>query len=1131
MKRTTLFLAMLFLIGALAPHHEPLRADDESASDFKLRPFNEHLEWDEAALLVRKALKGDRQARAQIEKGGLAYVPLIDKAGSDVAMVWSHIILAGHLDWISAMQSWERALFRPDATVTPVLYAKLKPRFRDAGPQLARAIIHAWRLGDAETLTKLLALEPESKWVKAARGYMAQGLTEKEAIALMLPVFDEVTKAEERRILVRRDFLEEENQDVRVTSSTGRELEVSAFLRADGLPDLREVPVEWVPTGLAERIGALAFQSRDKAFIKEVEGNVAAFCGADFEKQRRYVAFVETAFEGTVPKPLELELFDSYALDSSGPLLGVWARRIAAQGWPVECALAAITAFNNSPDLEVEQRACLRQCFSYPDRTSGILAARAVLAMRDDRLDGYRSVAQALIETKGWERYAQLYREALSKSGIELLGAVAAHMADPVKNAAPTGNRVLGLTVAQRAALLQPFVHADENSAHGGALGVYWLNRSRFLEGRGAVIAAAQCLAAAIVEAAAFSGRDFANANTLAWPEFVKRHLDNACLAPVLEQLNKSYPRFSTILKAEAELERDSKRKPEERIYYDLQKADSDGAPLSDEQLRLLFADLSRSGAGQGVQIAAVHYWKRNDKLRWLQNEKRAQLVSPTNLPVCANMAGLGEGLGYNRSGNYELRTQAALQMALIYPVNGLSMNIAAMLLSTMGTPCVAAGAMFELASRRALDRYAPVNKQTQLGFLFNVSVAVNHWLVALTSAWCDDIAEGWKPTIVKTLLATRWVNMTWDWFGLIADVSLRPEFVRRCGNYLLTRYSADDVNNLLNLSLGYARIYPKSALLLIQRSEELGVNAYGRFVGSQTYIRAKAHLGEVDEAFARYRELRDADVGYPPYLDRHLLAGLTEGNRYQRIGEALTMLDEYEQDFKRAAIAYLHRRCRMAVGKYDELLEIPPPESNANLIDVGSAGEYSALFHEARAWLDKGDFATLAKRAEPFMKWKPAVSIGVYLDAYLLAGIAEKELNSGELTVTASGNLTWLSSNAADRFGQAGPLLDAQAIDVLVGRRKWSELQQTGGYWFWHGSRYPERPSMENGNGFLSEAECEARDPFIRGVLAYLSNRKDKAREYLQACVAKDQRCSHEYHVAQWLLEKRLAPPPAEKK
>jgi len=45
------------------------------------------------------------------------------------------------------------------------------------------------------------------------------------------------------------------------------------------------------------------------------------------------------------------------------------------------------------------------------------------------------------------------------------------------------------------------------------------------------------------------------------------------------------------------------------------------------------------------------------------------------------------------------------------------------------------------------------------------------------------------------------------------------------------------------------------------------------------------------------------------------------------------------------------------------------------------------------------------------------------------------------------------------------------------------------------------------------------ARDPFIRGVLAWLAGDDNAAREQFEACVKADQRNAHEYHVAKWLL------------
>ena len=161
--KTLLALLLLLICTSLVPARGmPLRADEkESAEDaFKRRPFNEHIEWDEAGVQVGRALRGDAKARAEINKGGLSYVPLILGSRAEGAVALAFSLHSAHKDWVEEMQRWERLLLRTDASRVLEEYARLKPRFENPDAQLARAIIMAWRLGDMASARALIALAP-----------------------------------------------------------------------------------------------------------------------------------------------------------------------------------------------------------------------------------------------------------------------------------------------------------------------------------------------------------------------------------------------------------------------------------------------------------------------------------------------------------------------------------------------------------------------------------------------------------------------------------------------------------------------------------------------------------------------------------------------------------------------------------------------------------------------------------------------------------------------------------------------------------------------------------------------------------------------------------------------------------
>jgi hypothetical protein len=171
-------------------------------------------------------------------------------------------------------------------------------------------------------------------------------------------------------------------------------------------------------------------------------------------------------------------------------------------------------------------------------------------------------------------------------------------------------------------------------------------------------------------------------------------------------------------------------------------------------------------------------------------------------------------------------------------------------------------------------------------------------------------------------------------------------------------------------------------------------------------------------------------------------------------------------------------------------------------------------VFHEARRLLDAGDFQELERRASSATARAYDRGLGELVDAVLLQALASKEAKIGNPVIDRVGYYS---------MSPLEDVLDCQVIEVLAGMRKREKLDNPGGTRYWQGARFGDRHGLKHGAGYATAAEIDARDHFIRGVLAYLADDKAQARVLLRKCTKADQRCSHEYHVAEWLLEKRL--------
>lgn len=1132
MKRLLFAFALLMLLGSLRPANTAVRADDDEKAReaFKLRPFNDHLAWDDAKVLVGRALKGDADARAEIEKGGLSYVTLILQSPAAGSVAWGYSLLDKHKDWFEDMQRWERVLLRNDAKAVLEKYKKLKPRFENAEHQLARAIVMAWRIGDADSTRSLIEISPESKFVKAARAYGCIDMDARTAAELMLPVSQDLRDAHARAIEVVPSYWDEE---LRGQRSNSNEVVVGwqrRLFELDGIEYLRTIPREWDAGGFVERLGALVAQVADPKFSELMAGRYATYCGRDYLTDPRYHVFLCAAGMADA-KTARSPSITGTASRSMGPVLWAWASALDGRGMELERALCAISGLYGNPDLRAARDRCLDQCLAYPDTQTGLLAMRAVLALRDGRLDGVVSVARALVLNKHWALHRSSFCKALEATKEPRLIEVAKQMNGNSTEFAPVDFSVkLDLSLEQRAALLQPFVHEDENAAHGGVLGVYYLNRAVFLEAGGTIHAAAEYFAAAACEAARVNKRNSSNVNSIFWTDFVARRYGPDDEPRLFERLKAAYPGLPAIIEAETRLSENTAASQTERAFYIARDTVLAGKTAPQAVLSELQSNLSRGG-GMGLSLVAWSGLAAADFSTWQKQMARADRTSPLDLDVAYHIGPGVERFGWYNGAQWEGPARSALRMVLVQPDHANSISRAGHVLAVQGSPSVVVSALFASTSRRSVPRFTPSQGFGRAHLFRGAYFEAVGWFKETMRAWGDQVPNANTKQCMDMLYFLNWQSGSTDTLWYISDAALRPAFMQRSLKGVMATYNNGDVNNLLNFSLAIARHDPATALQLIQRSEDLGVNDYGHFVGSQAYIRSKASQGDFVDALARYREMRGEDVGRPTFLDRYLLMGLTEGNQYAHVEKALEAMVDYEWDTRDAEFNFVLRRALMATGRYSDVTKAVLPKSDRRNFPFNHCSEYSAAFHEAPGLLAEGKFDLLAQRAEAFIQTRNLGCIGVCLDAAILRALALKEKGDAVIKPDDKGCFHMLDEGFSDYWIGVDALLDTAVLEVLQGKRAPDSLPEPDTRLFWHGSRYAERPSINNGTGFLSEAECEARDPFIRGVLAYLSNRKDKALEYLQACVAKDQRCSHEYHVAQWLLEKRLAPPPAEKK
>jgi hypothetical protein len=336
------------------------------------------------------------------------------------------------------------------------------------------------------------------------------------------------------------------------------------------------------------------------------------------------------------------------------------------------------------------------------------------------------------------------------------------------------------------------------------------------------------------------------------------------------------------------------------------------------------------------------------------------------------------------------------------------------------------------------------------------------------------------------------------------------------CMRTLENQYNLNDVSVLLDLARHMWKIAPERSIEFVEKADQIGVSRYGRFVGTQTMCAAHGLLGKMKDCWDRYDDMRAGRVGVPRYLDNFMLGGMTYGNNYAEIPKAIEKISHYGVLKEDSALRFYWRRAHMAAGMHAQLRKIRYGPGN-DFYSYESASEYTKLFHEARALLDDGEYLLLDGLARPYLELNQEDGIGVYADAAVLRAIARKVAGGEDKPFESA------DADAVARLVDTERVLDCQVLQILGGEREWNDLPELSKFHYWHGSRWCERTPGYGGAGLITKEQIEARDPFIRGVLAWLGGDDASARTKLKECMDFNQRCSHEYHVAEWLLANPL--------
>ncbi len=1122
--RKCLILSAALLLLALNPNPAAIAEPDVPAEPktgpTDAWPFTEAApDWEESWKLCTEALEGDEAALKQVEDARVTYAPLL--LGRADGRELGYELLRRDIDWLRAMQGWEHTLMRVDSAAVMQAWTELRGRFRDPEPQLARAILHAWTNGDRATLDALVKLQPDSGWVKGALAFTGGFYPERESITILIGLLKQLAAAGYWSMHVSPNQLLPDGRRPRLNDMRAdRELTLASLGEQDGLRDIDNFPREFSENGLTERIGALTADLPDYDAIEKVKGELADAIPAGMDKVSSLDTFVLSAFiDHSDFSQVDRVFLVNNAARSRGTSLIPYSIYALPPEHEAERLSATITAFAGMPDRTITQRALLARALEAGDEVLVRLAARAVMALAGDNLDSYRNILRAFYRADRMPELRELYRKALLDSGSAELK----ELAELVKEGKwevlnPRDRRKLTLSDKQKAALLKPFTHEQERKLHGGELAVYWLNRAVFSEGARAVHAAGGYYIEAIHAATGGKPGGAMSPNVYQYLMFRWRNLDDASRPAHDAMLTARGEEFAKqVLALEAGLH-DADAGPEKNApmtAWLLWMAKTD--PLA-EKVTTELKDHPERWGGAGLIAAARTAFYAGDMEGFRRLRDQAAQASPLDFDVYYQMTSRNERVGTCSFSNWEAVSRNVWRLALLHPTCTQTPGFLGVLALRSGQDGWAACAATCLAHLRP-----PYLHRGDVNFFqYMYRLAGRNWTSRFLLRYAtvsNELITGQAREMLKQAFEVP--TYLWNAYTIL-------DYLRSYGasfNFTLNNletcvsiFDMQNVSNLLDLARHMGRIDPARAIEFVAKADQLGVSRYGRFVGTQTWVEAHGRLGTLDQEWERYDDMRGGRVGVPHYLDTFMLAGITGGNQYKLLDKAIEKITGYGGVAEDNTYCLFYwRRAHMALGKHAEVRAIPVgPDTPA--FPYESYKDFTRLFHEARGILDAGSFELLAHRADPYLDKYIEGGVGEYADAAILKALAWKELDDPEFDP-----FQCVPDALIDRLSERGRVLDCAVLEILAGKRETRTLPQADKDNYWHGSRWCERVAGYLGEGRISPAEVQARDPFIRGALAYLAGDKAEARKQLQACMDADQRCSHEYHVAQWLLENRL--------
>jgi hypothetical protein len=1127
MNRVAIFLTLL-VFAAFQPQAPILAGGDDTpepgrqAID-KGRPFLEGIpNWAKGIGIARDVLDGKEGAQEQFEAGGLTWTPhLASLAGRTNGTLLDAYMR--HIDWIRDMQRWEMVLVAGHPADVQDEYEALEDRFVHKEAQLARAMLYAWRWGDAEVFAALRAKRPESKWVLAAIGYIGQEPALKDCVDAMQAILPEVDALIDLNILVLPGLLQPKGSRPDYSTEEGRMHDLDDFPGSECIYDIKLVPNEWSGTMYYERLGALVNEVGDQDYTTSVETEVRDHCVATGVRRPAFDAFAMSAWLGVSPfARVEPKHFSNMAEESLGALLAVYGLHYCQPWMWHELTQCAALAFQGMPDISLCRRFLLSRFLAQGDPMLARLGCRAALALDDDEFTVYNDIARAMLRFGTDKELARDFARALTDSKNDQLVAVAGALAS---GAAAKLDKVakakLKLTLAQKAALLSTFTYDEESTAHGGDVAVYWLNRAAFLEGNRNLRQAATCYLEAVKTQEGAQGLKGQTPTIVQSLLFKERNFTPTIWERELDYQKPAFPKVVERLREMDKLVYDKSAAVESNaLAFGLGALY--GRKAMDEKVAAELADHPERWGGTGLILAAENALNIGQYTLRRELYQKAVRTSPLCFQVHRRMVNDGESYSTLRAGNWDVaaRHSSALTLIAPYTLDALAASanihnrdgeygISMMSISTgiINRPaCIHSGSRaYEQLMPLALGRRKHWRAIMRYG-LADPEVIVNH-------------VDGLKKVIFEMMNGYRLVN----WVGMTVFGGPVGLFREQVAEQSIRDYDMTDVNHLLNFGYTCASFMPDQAITWIEMADSIGVSKYGRFVGTQGLLTAYAKKGQWEKVSKRYHEMRGGRAGMPRFLDVFLLAGLTQGNNYAQVDDVMKAVQEHDLE-EHADNSYFHflwRRTHMMAGKHKELAELPVPESAP--FQLEDAAEYSVLFHEARALLDAGDFKAISERADPYLGFKVEAGMGVYLDAAILHALARKldgdtlGFDKKKMMISA------IDQTLCDALLGSPDMLDWHALQMLSGNQKVDMLPGGDGEHLWHGCVYGERTPCHMGSGILTVDEASGRAFFIQAALAYLTDDLKGAREMFQGCMDFNQRSSHEYHVAEWLLANTL--------